>query len=220
MAFKRIESQPSVPVKSPMQQRLDQLFSLFHRNGSVQLEITEDAKYPAFAQGLCVLNYAFGRVEVKKGLVQLLRQDELDFVLLHELAHIVENHLFWQTVVDLPQNTLNALTPYDQSARDVNLLVHALKAVCVVTGNLPPEASISKAQEIGADVQAICLTRNLNAAISTLTKLVDNDLDQPSHLWEYLGIKLPIMTMKERLDEIQRCLQQLNVYGFRPFYLR
>jgi hypothetical protein len=99
----------------------------------------------------------------------------------------------------------------------LNLLVHALKAVCVVSGTLPPEASISKAQEIGADVQAICLTRNLPAAISTLAKLVNSDLEQPSHSWEYLGINLPIMTMRERINEIQRSIQKLNTYGFKPF---
>ena len=57
------------------------------------------------------------------------------------------------------------------------------------------------------------LTRNKTAAINCLTKLVKGDLTNPSHTWEALGMKLPIMTMQERINEIQNQIQRLEAYG-------
>ena len=205
-------------VKPTLQQRLDNFLRMLNRKGFVSLEVIRAPKYPAGAQGFCVLNHAFGQVQVSEILTQSLTNEELDFVIVHELTHIVENHLIWRSLADLPQSFLDAATAAgDEDASLVNLLVYAAKAVCVVTKQLPPEAALTKAQEIGADVQAICLTRNLPAAISTLTKLAGNNLDQASHIWEFVGVGLPVMTIRERIDEIQRSIQQLNMYGFTPF---
>jgi len=190
---------------------------LLNRKGFVNLEIVQAPKYPAGAQGFSVLNHAFGQIQVGKTLTESLTREELDFVFVHELTHIVENHLIWRSLADLPQTYLDAASTTDEDAKLVNMLVYAAKAVLVICKQLPPEAALTKAQEIGADVQSICLTGNLSAAISTLTKLVGNDLEQPSHTWEFLGVNLPMMTMRERINEIQRSLQQLRMYGFTSF---
>ena len=83
--------------------------------------------------------------------------------------------------------------------------------------NIPPPLSvIAKEQEIAADVRAISLTGNENAAISCLTKLVNGNLNDYSHTWEALGVKMPVMTMKERIQEIQRRLSGLCQYVSKP----
>jgi hypothetical protein len=77
-------------------------------------------------------------------------------------------------------------------------------------------SAITKEQEIAADIRAISLTGNENAAISCLTKLVNGNLNDYSHTWEALGVKMPVMTMKERIQEIHRTVSSLCQYGSKP----
>lgn len=64
-----------------------------------------------------------------------------------------------------------------------------------------------------ADIWAIFLTGNKAAAITCLKKLVNNNLDAYSHLWEAFDLKLPIMTMRERIDELRKMLSYYEQQG-------
>ena len=157
------------------------------------------------------INVAFGNVSVNKDyLNRTLTYDEQRFMLAHETSHIYLNHV-------VPR-TINGFI--DELIRNCNGDVHAFlngAKVFLYLLNIPlPLSVIAKEQEIAADVRAISLTGNENAAISCLTKLVNGNLDDPSHAWEALGVKMPVMTMKERIQEIQRRLSSLCQYVSKP----
>jgi hypothetical protein len=157
------------------------------------------------------VNVAFGNVSVNKDyLNRTLTYDEQRFMLAHETSHIYLNHVVPRAIDGF----------IDELIRNCKSDVHAfLKGVQVFLYllNIPlPLSVIAKEQEIAADVRAISLTGNENAAINCLTKLVNGNLDDYSHTWEALGVKMPVMTMKERIQEIQRRLSSLNQCVFKP----
>jgi Zn-dependent protease with chaperone function len=159
------------------------------------------------------VNAAFGNVLVNKDyLNRTLTYDEQRFVLAHETSHIYLNHVVPRAI---DRFIAELIRNYD---RDVHAFINTAKVFLYLL-NIPlPLSAIVKEQEIAADVRAISLTGNENAAISCLTKLVDGNLDAYSHTWEALGVKMPVMTMRERIQEIQRRLYSLNQYG-RPNHL-
>jgi Zn-dependent protease with chaperone function len=159
------------------------------------------------------VNAAFGNVLVNKDyLNRTLTYDEQRFVLAHETSHIYLNHVVPRAIDRFIDELIRN---YD---RDVHAFINTAKVFLYLL-NIPlPLSAIVKEQEIAADVRAIALTENENAAISCLTKLVNGDLAAYSHTWEALGVKMPVMTMRERIQEIQRRLCSLNQYG-RPNHL-
>lgn len=157
------------------------------------------------------VNVAFGNVSVNKDyLNRTLTYDEQRFMLAHETSHIYLNHVVPRAIDGFIDELIRNCN------RDVHAFMNGAKAFLYLLNIPPPLSVIAKEQEIAADVRAISLTGNENAAISCLTKLVNGKLDDYSHTWEALGVKMPVMTMKERVQEIQRRLYSLNQYGSKP----
>ena len=157
------------------------------------------------------VNAAFGNVSVNKDyLNRTLTYDEQRFVLAHETSHIYLNHVVPRTIDRFIDQLIRNCN------RDVQAFLNRAKVFLYLL-NIPlPLSVIAKEQEIAADVRAISLTGNENAAISCLTKLVNGNLDDYSHTWETLGVKMPVMTMKECIQEIKGRLSSLNQYGSKP----
>jgi len=138
-----------------------------------------------------------------------LTYDEQKFVLAHETSHIFLNH-----VVPIAIDTLvdRLIKYYDP---DLHKIVNIVKIFLYLFGVPPPLPFLIKEQELAADVRAIFLTGNENAAKTCLTKLVGGNLDSCSHTWEALGIKMPVMTMRERLQGIQQKLAEYRQFGYK-----
>jgi hypothetical protein len=70
---------------------------------------------------------------------------------------------------------------------------------------LPPNVLLLRDQEYEADAFAVrCITGDLSAAKTCLWKLSGGNLNGPSHEWELIGIRLPAMTLQQRIDELHR----------------
>jgi hypothetical protein len=157
------------------------------------------------------VNVSFGNVSVNKDyLNRTLTYDEQRFMLAHETSHIYLNHVVPRAIDGFIDELIRNCN------RDVHAFINGAKAFLYLLNIPPPLSVIAKEQEIAADVRAISLTGNENAAISCLTKLVNGKLDDYSHTWEALGVKMPVMTMKERVQEIQRRLCSLNQCVSKP----
>jgi len=123
------------------------------------------------------------------------------FILAHECSHIYNNHIistiFW-----------NLLEKYLKGEKNENyLIIEFVKAVLALKSKsgLPPNAETLRDQEYEADkIAVLSVTHDLESAISCLTKLVEGDLDQPSHIWELFGKVKPAMTMRERIEVLRR----------------
>jgi Zn-dependent protease with chaperone function len=131
-------------------------------------------------------------------------------MLAHETSHIYLNHVMPRAIDGLIDGLIR------NRKSDVHTFLKGVQVFLYLLNIPPPLSVIAKEQEIAADVRAISLTGNENAAISCLTKLVNGNLNDYSHTWEALGVKMPVMTMKERIQEIQRRLSSLCQYVSKP----
>lgn len=183
----------------------------------VSVDVCDDKNTRARASGVWInrillprilglhINVAFGRVFVNLDYFnETLLREEQRFVLAHEVSHIYYNHV----AASLPLKLFNAFLK--TLAAEWAIAVDGLKLLLYARGIPPPISNLTKEQELGADIQAICLTMNETAAKSCLTKLVNDNLDKRSHSWEALGLKIPVMTMRERIEEIERRLAEIS----------
>ena len=198
-----------------LQARVDGfLLALGVQKHGVKVEIVSGKSLPATARGVNLWNYPFGQILIHTDLTALSK-DELDFILAHELMHILHNHLPISVLASLPKSMIDALAKVNSDALWLKLITDFLKLLPLFSGRLPPEVSLTKDQEIQADVFSICLTGNRTAALEALKKLVDSKLDEASHKWEAFGVELPVMTMKQRLAEIQRITSEYEKLGYK-----
>jgi Zn-dependent protease with chaperone function len=198
-----------------LQARVDSFFrALGVQEHGVKVEIVSGKSLPAVARGVNLWNYPFGQILIHTNLTAFSK-DELDFILAHELMHIFYNHLPISVLASLPQSMIDALVKVNSDALWLKLVIDFLKLLPLFSGSLPPEVSLTKDQEIQADVFSICLTGNRTAALEALKKLVDSRLDEASHKWEAFGVELPVMTMKQRLAEIQRITSEYEKLGYK-----
>lgn len=189
-------------------------FKLGNSRIQVSVQITDESKIIAGARGLKLFNIPVGQIWVSKSFLQNLPEDEAKFVIAHEVVHIDQNHLPATVLLKLPKAIIDELGKVDVRALGLSLLWDFIKLWIRFQGGLPPEAAITKQQELQADVWAIFLTGNKTAAINCLKGLVNNNLDSPSHLWEIFDVKLPIMTMRERIGEILETLSYYERQGY------
>jgi len=204
--------------REEMQRLVNEYFSkLGNRDIAVNVRIINDPRIIAGARGvkLPVLNIPFGEIYINEQLNHMLTDDELKFVLAHEVVHIDQNHLPFAVLLKLPRIILKELGKEYLAACGLSLLWELIRMWIYLQGELPPEAAITKQQELQADIWAIFLTGNKSAAISCLKKLVNNDLSKPSHLWEILDVKLPVMTMYERISRILDVISQYEIQGYK-----
>jgi len=185
------------------------------RGSFVEVEIRNDEELLAEAIGGCILDVAFGKIFVSKGLLRVLSDGELRFVLAHEAVHIRRNHTITSLLIKLPETILKSVRKVLRILLPgwIGIFLDFLPIITdvakflyfVITRSLPPGAALTREQELEADIEAIILNDfDISSAVSCLKKLVNYDLDKPSHLWEVLGVKLPVMTMRERISEIIR----------------
>jgi hypothetical protein len=157
------------------------------------------------------VNVAFGNVSVNKDyLNRTLTYDEQKFMLAHETSHIYLNHVAPRAIDGFIDELIR------NCKSDVHAFLKGVKVFLYLLNIPPPLTAITEEQEIAADIRAISLTGNETAAFTCLTKLVNGNLNDYSHTWETLGVKMPIMTMKERIQEIQRRLSSLCQYVSKP----
>jgi Zn-dependent protease with chaperone function len=201
---------------SQIQRYVDDVFRAFKvKDNDVEVEIISKQVPFAGASGARIMGSTYGKIMVSEGLIKKLDKDEIRFVLAHEATHIYMNHLPLRLFSDLIRGSISALAYRYPPALIALLTAESVKYLQYKTGQLTGEASLTRSQEIQADVWGIIITGTKTKAISALVKLAENDLDRPSHLWEVLGIKLPVMTVRERIKMINdriRVLEREGIY--------
>jgi len=196
------------------------LLKLGYDRNFVIVEILDDLKFPAFSIGINI-EYPIGKIQLCNELIEKLTIDELKFVIAHECIHIVKNHLIFdiEKIYNLIKSMLETLSLIFFDSLYLGFILLKIKdiidIICyVIFKILPFHVEITKEQEIQADIEAIIITKNKTSAISCLKKIANDDLDAPSHTWEVLNVKFPVMTMRERIDEILRRTAELEKQGF------
>lgn len=196
------------------------LFSMLGNSTTkVRVEITPNQKMEAYTNGIKLFNIPTGKICIDVGLLMKLSEDELRFVLGHEVYHIDQNDLLKTVLFNLPKNLIDEIAKTNITAKSISIFVDSINYWNYLHGGLPPLIKMAKEQEINADIWAILSTGNKTAAINCLKKLVNNDLNQWSHKWEVfkaldLNVELPVMTMQQRINNIQEVLSYYETRGY------
>ncbi len=197
-----------------LQKYLDKVFKILGAKDSfVDLEVVPDDRVYAYASGFNISNIVFGKISVSKGLINKLSEEEIKFVLIHEAVHIYMNHIPIKIMGKSIRDFLLALGLKNPLILSSVVIADIINLFKYGVGLKPSEVELTKEQELQADIWGVLILGDPSIAINCLKKLVDNDLDKPSHLWEVLGVKLPVMTVRERIHEIQKRIKILKEEG-------
>ena len=175
--------------------------------GYIFKERKEDS--PAFCLGFQAFNIPIGFIFVSEGLSKVLTQEELEFAVLHEMGHIMKNHVvgtsfIWLAkswIIDLIADTLEV------SKREARQSLDWLKAFYVlVKGKRTIEEEAKARLELEADQYAVTVQGRKDPAISTLLKLSKGNIRAPTHVTFDGSFPFPITTYEERIEAIRRGL--------------
>lgn len=197
-----------------LEKYLDKVFRLLGVDTNyVDINIIDDDACFAGARGLTIFNDSYGKIYLTRGIIEKLDLDELKFVIIHESVHISKNHLPIRLASESLKEIIKLYGFRNPILSIASIIADSINILRYKSGELPAEAEITKEQELQADMWGVIILGDKSIAISCLKKLADYDLNKPSHLWEVLGVKMPIMTVKERIDEIIKRASVLEKEG-------
>ena len=162
---------------------------------------------PAFCLGLQALNTPIGLIFVSEGLSKVLTQEELEFVVLHEMGHIMKNHVVGASLIWLAKSWIIDLIAdiLEVSKQTAKQYLEGIKAFYVWwKGKRTIEEEAKAKHELEADQYAVTVQGRKDFAISTLHKLSEGDIRAPSHVTNDGSFPFSIITYEERIEAIRR----------------
>ncbi|MDH5374358.1 MAG: M48 family metalloprotease [Candidatus Bathyarchaeota archaeon] len=167
---------------------------------------------PAFGFGMnfpSFLGYPefpVGAILVSDNFCGNLPEEELEFVVAHELGHIVNNHSI-QNLVVFGAKEIFVLWLAEQTEIPVDTIRNGIgllkNIIYVLTGQRTIEEQITAQKEKDADKYAVVHQRTKEPAISVLTKITNGNIDIPTHLTVDGSFVTPAITARERIEAIR-----------------
>lgn len=162
---------------------------------------------PAFCLGFQIFNLPLGLIFVSEGLSKILKEDELEFVVLHEMGHIMKNHFVSTSFVWLMKSWIVDIIAdgFEVSKQKAREYLDWLKAFYVLlSGKRTMEEEAKARVELEADQYAVTFQGKKDPAISTLLKLSKGNIRAPTHVTLDGRFPFPITTYEERIEMIRR----------------
>jgi len=162
---------------------------------------------PAFCLGFQIFNLPLGLIFVSEGLSKILKEDELEFVVLHEMGHIMKNHYVSTSFVWLMKSWIVDIIAdgFEVSKQKAREYLDWLKAFYVLLSGKKTIEEEAKARiELEADQYAVTFQGKKDPAISTLLKLSKGNIRAPTHVTLDGRFPFPITTYEERIEMIRR----------------
>ncbi len=167
----------------------------------------EKADSPAFCLGFQMWNFPIGAIFIGEKLSKALTEDELEFVILHEMGHIMKNHYVSTSFVWLMKSWIIDIIAdgFEVSKKKAKEYLGLLKAFYVLLSRKKTIEEEAKARlELEADQYAVMVQTKKEPAISTLTKLSKGNIRAPTHVTIDGRFPFPVITYKERIEAIRR----------------
>lgn len=162
---------------------------------------------PAFCLGFQMLNFPIGAIFVGEKLSKTLTEDELEFVVLHEMGHIMKNHFVSASLVWLMKSWIigRIADSLKVSKKNASEYLGWLKAFYVLlSGKKTIEEEAKARLELEADQYAVTVQSRKESAISSLTKLSKGNIRAPTHVTLDGRFPFPVITYEERIEAIRR----------------
>ncbi len=177
-----------------------------HLVGGLSFEETKEDS-PAFCLGFQIWNYPIGAIFVGEKLSKTLTDAEVEFVVLHEMGHIMMNHFVSSSFVWLMKSWVIDIIAdiLDVSKQKAKEYLGLLKAVYVLLSRRKTAEEVAKARlELESDQYAVRVQGQKEPAISTLLKLSKGNIRAPTHVTLDGRFPFPIITYEERIEAIRR----------------
>jgi len=163
---------------------------------------------PAFCLGFQIFNLPLGLVFVSEGLSKILKDEELEFVILHEMGHIMKNHFVLTSFVWLMKSWIVDIIAdgLEVSKKKATEYLEWLKAIYVILsgGRRTMEEEAKAKVELEADQYAVTFQGKKEPAISTLLKLSKGNIRAPTHVTFDGRFPFPVTTFEERIEAIRK----------------
>jgi Zn-dependent protease with chaperone function len=129
----------------------------------------------------------------------------LEFVVLHELGHIVNNHSVSNLIFYGLKTTFISLVAevFKVPAGVIENIIGFLKFLITFSGQKTIEEQITAEKEIEADRYAVRLQGKKEPALSVLTKITNGNIDLPTHVTVDGNFIIPAITARERIKAIE-----------------
>lgn len=160
-------------------------------------------KFPSF---LGYPEFPVGAILVSDNFCGNLPEEELGFVVAHELGHIVNSHSIQNLVVfgvkEIFVSWLAEQTeiPVDTIRNGIGLLKNI---IYVLSGQGTIEEQMTAQKEIDADRYAVVHQGTKEPAISVLTKITNGNIDISTHLTVDGIFVTPAITARKRIEAIR-----------------
>jgi len=170
----------------------------------------EKGDYPAFSLGGQMLNFPIGVVCVSDGLLRTLTYEQLEFVVLHELGHILSNHWATNLIILLAKDFIVEQlakafgTSIEKAKENLGLIKACLSLFGVRAGRI--EEEIKAKNELEADRYAVIHQGRKDPAISVLSLLTAGNVSTPTHVTVDGSFTFPIVTAEERIEAIRNLI--------------
>jgi len=177
---------------------------------------------PAFSVGAVVFRFPVGWVYVSEDLCKTLTEEELEFVVLHELGHVVKNHSVGTFVVLLGKAYIVEWLAdvFELTTRKAREVLGLIKTVWAFfnkrTGTV--EEEIGAKQELEADYYAVAHQNSREPAVSVLTKLTGGEIRRPTHFTVDGRFMFPIITAEQRIEAIRSGYSPSYGFGYQSSY--
>lgn len=161
---------------------------------------------PAFSLGFQIFNIPVGGIFVSQNLMRILTQEELEFVVLHEMGHVVKNHVVGSSFIWLMKSWIidNIADTFEIFKQEARKNLELLKALYVLFSGKKTIEEESKARlELEADNFAVIVQGRKEHATSTLLKLSKGNIRAPTHVTFDGRFPFPVITYEERIKAIQ-----------------
>lgn len=161
---------------------------------------------PAFSRGIYIAGIPLGAIYVSNQFYNQLDSDELLYIVLHEICHILNNNSATNFLFELGKSGFNLLlSKWTQlPLEEVEDILGGVKTIIKEFGYPGVEEQIRRNQELNADKYAVTWMGRKQPAISALTKLVQGKVESISHVTKYGHFEFPALTIKERIEAINQ----------------
>jgi len=167
---------------------------------------TEGEDPSAFCLGFQISGFPIGLIFVSDELYNSLGNEELEFVIAHEIGHIMLNHCVISSALSFVKEVFiyllsNMLECSRKKAEDFFGIIKLI--LVLISKQKTIEEEITAQKELEADEYAVCLQKEKNAALSALTKLAGGNTHIFTHVTEDGKFKFPVLTFEDRIKHIK-----------------
>ena len=155
----------------------------------------------AFTVGNNLYGFPVGTIYVSELAFRLFTPEELEWVVLHELAHIANNDIPAKNFLEIVSVGGAALLA---SLFEISFPLAALFVAFLRTLSTRRTGGITARQELLADQIATATQGVKDHGLSVLRKLLGNNIDIISHFTTGFVFKVPALTIRERINAILR----------------